>query len=218
MNTFRLLVLAIVVCMSACKGGDSAHSESHTLSPLIRMTSTNNLVYDDLYWLVGSWKCVQSPTNETGLIGNLSDGGGKLILNVYKPYFYEIDLALTPLNSRQISAEFTVLEDNGKRHWLKDSWPIMIGTEQICVGWPNGPNFKYEYQKRDGNESLLLSIERNTFIFLKVSSVTTSPLRPNLSLPDLTSEEMRRQENLYREERESLARNGFLRIRKGVRP
>lgn len=134
------------------------------------------VVYDDLEWLVGKWRCVSNQLHGAASPTWLSKQAPERIewLNVYYPFEYgQLDLTLKRFPQRAIAAEFVVKTPDGKSLPLDPGYPFHIGIDKIVVGHPApyAVEFTYEYvfDQETGAERLALRTERVELLLEKVS-------------------------------------------------
>lgn len=173
-NMNNVLYLIFVIAMHHSYGycGDgSLLLGKDTISQKQKTTCNQNdiILYDDLEWLVGKWRCVAKyPLNTNS--SKISKAGELSELIVYLPYSTSdltLELHKDPL--RTITAE--LLLSSGE---LDPGYPFMIGIDTITIGAASAfaleLHYSHSFNESKGIEILELSYIDFRFVFEKVSS------------------------------------------------
>lgn len=136
----------------------------------------DDVIYDDLAWLVGKWRCVSRKLLEAPHPPVADRRGLERVeaFNVYYPFGYgEPTLRLTRVPNRTIAAEMLVRTDEGDQLPMDPGYPVMIGIDRILIGHPSPfsvlVQYRYAFDETDGSEKLELWSDQVRLLFEKVS-------------------------------------------------
>lgn len=189
MNTMYVTSYALItVCIaSSCRMGSHVGSvcshPTHGASPVSAPEESARLqnegvIYDDLSWLVGKWRCVNTRSKEVAAPDADRAAAAMQRLarleefNVYYPFdSISPTLELPRIPSRRIAAEMLYRADDGLLMPIDFPCYIHIGIDSIAFCALNGFVFRYRYvfNEGDGSERLEMWSDYAMYLFEKVS-------------------------------------------------
>jgi len=209
------VAVVAIVSFTACSTG-MANRTRHCSWPRVKGVAASEtgrcakqpeVIYDDLGWLVGRWRCISNCVQ--GIQDSaLKDAGLRPLelslarvreLNVYYPFddAWSVTLELKRIPERHIVAE--LVEQDGTLSPLHGYQPVTIGIDTIAFGYfsPFGVRLQYQYLvDEENNRDLLLLWSKSDRLGYSVSLVfeKTSDWPEQKSLSRIVPQEWLREE------------------------